>query len=141
MSEQEKGNLKIENNNTNYPMLMQQLDGGVTGDVIGAMLTKLGLAVKNTDRAGKLTITIDVKPGNSADNSFLNFNTGLKISEPKLSKGSKVEDSYYGSIVFVGRGGKLTYDRPKEDVNGQNSLALGSVESVQLTEDRKVRKL
>ncbi len=141
MSEQEKGNLKIEeSSNTNYPMLMQQLDGGVTGNVIGAMLTTLGRAVKNTDRPGKLTITIDVRPGNSGDNAFLNFNTGLKINEPKLTKGSKSEDSHFASIVFVDRKGKLTYDRPKENIDGQHNL-LGSVESVQITEERKVRKL
>lgn len=143
MSDTEKGNLAIKDRHTNYPQLMQQLDAGTIGNVIGHMLSDLGLAVANTNRAGELTIKMKLAPGNSADNSHLNFNTELKIKEPKMDKGFKQEDSHFGSIVFVGKGGKLTYDRPKEDLNGQKDL-LGSEQAVRMVEDReagKVRKV
>jgi len=44
---------------------------------------------------------------------------GITVDEPKLNFGKKKEDFQYRSIAYVGKGGKLTYDRPKEDVNGE----------------------
>lgn len=119
----DKGNLKMdEGSATNYPKLMMELDAGLTSNVIGQMLSDVAFAVANTNRKGEVTIKMKLEPGNSADNSYLNINTELKVKEPKMDKGFKVEDTYHGSLVFVGKRGKLTYDRPKEDVNGQINM-------------------
>lgn len=119
----DKGNLKMdESSATNYPKLMMELDAGLTANVIGQMLSDVAFAVANTNRKGEVTIKMKLEPGNSADNSYLNINTELKVKEPKMDKGFKIEDTYHGSLVFVGKRGKLTYDRPKEDVNGQINM-------------------
>ena len=121
--DKDKGNLKMEEGSaTNFPKLMMDVDAGLTANVIGQMLSDVAFAVANTNRAGEVNIKIKLKPGNSADNSHLDMNTELKVKEPKMTKGYKTEDTYHGTIVYVGKRGKLTYDRPKEDVNGQLNL-------------------
>ncbi|TGZ35343.1 hypothetical protein EQ875_01624 [Photobacterium damselae subsp. damselae] len=122
----EQGNLKIENSRTNYPKLMQEFNGGVTGDIIGAMMTDVALAVARSNRKGEITIKLTLKPGNSDDNEFLNADFMIKKNEPKLDKGSKVEDVYQGSIIFVGKNGKCTVDRQKESHTGQQQLAIAN---------------
>lgn len=130
MTEKEKGNLKIENSKSNYPKLMQEFNGGVTGDIIGAMSTDVALAVARSNRKGEITIKLTLKPGNSGDNEFLNADFMIKKNEPKLDKGSKIEDVYQGSIIFVGKNGKCTVDRQKEAHTGQQQLAIAHTDEL-----------
>ena len=39
MSNQEAGNLNLEDRTTNFPKLMQELDGGVVSNVVGLALS------------------------------------------------------------------------------------------------------
>ncbi|KKA43462.1 hypothetical protein [Salinivibrio sp. KP-1] len=104
---------------TNFPKLMQDIDGGVVANVLGLALSNVGRAVAAANKQGEVTIKLKLKPGGSSDNSFLDVIAGITVDEPKLNFGKKKEDFQYRSIAYVGKGGKLTYDRPKEDVNGQ----------------------
>ena len=128
----DKGNLKIEDTSTNFPNLMRDFNGGVTGNIIGRALSDIALAAAKTNRKGSLTITIDLKPGNSEDKEFLNTDMTLKVKQPKTERGYIQEDIYQGSIVFVGKGGKCTIDRQKESHTGQQQLSIAS--SDELTE-------
>ncbi|PCE67574.1 MULTISPECIES: hypothetical protein [Salinivibrio] len=114
---------------TNFPKLMQDIDGGVVSNVLGLALSNVGRAVAASNKQGEITVKIKLKPGGSSDNSFLDLIAGITVNEPKMNFGQKKEDFQYRSIAYVGKGGKLTYDRPKEDVNGQ------------LTFDNQPRKL
>lgn len=137
MSEQEKGNLEIkEDPKTNFPKLLMEMNAGTTANVIGAMLTKLGWAVANTNRAGELTIKLKISPDDSADNSYLKMSTDLKIKEPKLNKGHKIEDSYDGAIVWVNKQGKMSTTPPVDNHNGQLKLATDTEQQVQMREVR-----
>ncbi|AUR90887.1 hypothetical protein NVP1151O_46 [Vibrio phage 1.151.O._10N.222.46.B1] len=128
---EEKGNLKIEDNRTDLPQLLEQFNGGVLANLLGVSLSEVGRAVAATGRGGEINIKLKLKPGASSDNTFLNFNTIVTVKEPKMERGDIKEDIYQDGIVFVGKKGQLTYDRPKEDVNGQKDLlASGGVSTL-----------
>lgn len=133
----EKGNLKIEDTKTDFPLLLEQFNGGVLANLLGVSLSDIGRAVVNTNRAGEITIKMKLKPGSSTDNSFVNLNTIVTVKEPKMERGDIKEDIYQDGIVFVGRKGQLTYDRPKEDHNGQKDL-LAEEGTVTLKEVRSI---
>lgn len=109
---------------TDFPQLMQQLDAGVISNVLGLALSNVARAVANSNKQGSVTLKLTVKPNSTTDNSIVDVISDIKVLEPKPNHGSKVEDFRYGSVAFVGFGGKLSYDRPKLDVNHQRALDL-----------------
>lgn len=130
MSDTEKGNLKIEDSRTNFPNIMRDFNGGVTGNIIGQVMSDVALAVAKTNRKGSISITLDLKPGSSEDNEYLNADFTIKMKQPKMDRGYKAEDIYQGSIVFVGKGGKCSIDRLKESHTGQVQLSITSTDAL-----------
>jgi hypothetical protein len=129
MSEQEKGNLSVEERTTNFPKLMQELDGGVISNVLGLALSNVARAVSYSDKVGNVKIDMKLKPmGTNNEMAEITFN--ISVKEPKASFGTKSEDFQYSSIAFVGKAGKLTYDRPKEDIKGQLNINDGKLREV-----------
>ncbi|EPF2927885.1 hypothetical protein BOO91_14510 [Vibrio navarrensis] len=118
MSKTEAGNLSIEDRTTNFPKLMQELDGGVISNVIGLALSNVARAVSYSDKQGSVKIDLKLKPMGT-NNEMVEITANMSVKEPKAGFGTKNEDFQYTSIAFVGKGGKLTYDRPKEDIRGQ----------------------
>ncbi|HAS6109541.1 hypothetical protein F6X00_24805 [Vibrio vulnificus] len=118
MSTQEAGNLSLEDRTTNFPKLMQQLDGGVISNVMGLALSNVARAVSYSDKQGNVKIDLKLKPMGT-NNEMVEITVNMSVKEPKTGFGTKSEDFQYTSIAYVGKGGKLTYDRPKEDIRGQ----------------------
>ncbi|NAW60533.1 hypothetical protein CAG58_00930 [Vibrio sp. V31_P5A7T61] len=118
MSKSESGNLSIEDRTTNFPKLMQELDGGVISNVVGLALSNVARAVSYSDKQGNVKIDLKLKPMGT-NNEMVEITVNMSVKEPKTGFGTKNEDFQYTSIAFVGKGGKLTYDRPKEDIRGQ----------------------
>ncbi|HDY7988907.1 TPA: hypothetical protein ACGUTS_003915 [Vibrio vulnificus] len=118
MSTQEAGNLSLEDRTTNFPKLMQQLDGGVISNVVGLALSNVARAVSYSDKQGNVKIDLKFKPMGT-NNEMVEITVNMSVKEPKTGFGTKAEDFQYTSIAYVGKGGKLTYDRPKEDIRGQ----------------------
>ncbi|MBC5832284.1 MULTISPECIES: hypothetical protein [Vibrio] len=118
MSKPESGNLSIEDRTTNFPKLMQELDGGVISNVVGLALSNVARAVSYSDKQGNVKIDLKLKPMGT-NNEMVEITVNMSVKEPKTGFGTKNEDFQYTSIAFVGKGGKLTYDRPKEDIRGQ----------------------
>lgn len=118
MSQKEKGNLSIEDRTTNFPKLIQELDGGVIANVIGLAASNVARAVSYADKQGNIKMDLKLKPMGT-NNEMVEITCNITVKEPKSGHGSKSEDFQYTSIAFVGKGGKLTYDRPKEDIHGQ----------------------
>ncbi|EIX4888983.1 hypothetical protein MDT00_003137 [Vibrio vulnificus] len=129
MSTQEAGNLSLEDRTTNFPKLMQQLDGGVISNVVGLALSNVARAVSYSDKQGNVKIDLKLKPMGT-NNEMVEITVNMSVKEPKTGFGTKSEDFQYTSIAYVGKGGKLTYDRPKEDIRGQLVI-----------EDTKLRKV
>ncbi len=111
---------------TDFPQLMQQLDAGVISNVLGLALSNVARAVANANKQGSVTLKLTVKPNSTTDNSIVDVISDIKVLEPKPNHGSKSEDFRYGSVAFVGFGGKLSYDRPKLDVNHQRQLDIAA---------------
>ncbi|MGL6026390.1 MAG: hypothetical protein ACRC0U_04710 [Vibrio sp.] len=131
MSKQEAGNLSLENRTTNFPKLFQELDGGVISNVVGLALSNVARAVSYSDKQGGVKMDLKLKPMGT-NNEMVEITVNMSVKEPKTGFGTKSEDFQYTSIAYVGKGGKLTYDRPKEDIRGQVSI----VEQGQLREVR-----
>ena len=128
MTEETKPNKKDgflgEDRVTNFPQLMQQLDAGVISNVVGLALSNVALAVSQSNRKGEITLKLTIKPNSTTDNSIVDVISDIKVKEPKPHHGFKIEDFQYGSVAFVGFGGKLSYDRPKLDVNHQLQMDM-----------------
>jgi hypothetical protein len=118
MSQQEKGNLSIEDRQTNFPKLLQELDGGVIANVVGLAASNVARAVSYADKQGNIKMDLKLKPMGT-NNEMVEITCSITVKEPKAGFGTKSEDFQYTSIAYVGKGGKLTYDRPKEDIHGQ----------------------
>lgn len=129
MTEKEKGNLSVEERTTNFPKLMQELDGGVIANVLGLALSNVARAVSYSDKQGQVKLDVKLKPMGT-NNEMAELVCSISVKEPKSSYGTKSEDFQYSSVAFIGKGGKLTYDRPKEDVQGQLNI-----------EDAKLREI
>ncbi|MEZ9681943.1 hypothetical protein AB4306_18500 [Vibrio splendidus] len=114
----------VDSRITDFPELMQQLDAGVISTVLGLALSNVARAVANSNKQGAVTLKLTVKPNSTTDNSIVDVISDIKVLEPKPNHGAKVEDFRYGSVAFVGYGGKLSYDRPKLDVNHQRQLDI-----------------
>lgn len=129
MSKQEAGNLRLEDRTTNFPKLMQQLDGGVISNVVGLALSNVARAVSYSDKQGNVKMDLKLKPMGT-NNEMVEITVNMSVKEPKTGFGTKSEDFQYTSIAYVGKGGKLTYDRPKEDIHGQAAIEEGMLREV-----------
>ncbi|MDV2299644.1 MAG: hypothetical protein ACRCVV_18900 [Shewanella sp.] len=118
MSKQEAGNLSLEDRSTNFPKLMQELDGGVISSVVGLALSNVARAVSYSDKVGSVKMDMKFKPMGT-NNEMVEITFNMSVKEPKTGFGNKSEDFQYQSVAYIGKGGKLTYDRPKEDIRGQ----------------------
>lgn len=118
----EAGNLSMEDRSTNFPKLMQELDGGVISNVMGLALSNVARAVAYSDKAGEVKMQLKLKPMGT-NNEMVEITANMSVKEPKAGFGAKSEDFQYTSIAYVGKGGKLTYNRPKEDLHGQVVIA------------------
>ncbi|ENH4363930.1 hypothetical protein K6U20_11935 [Vibrio fluvialis] len=107
---------------TNFPLLMQQVEAGTIANVLGLALSNVSRAVIASNKQGEVTLKMKIKPGTSSTGSYIEMDNLITVSEPKLSFGAKKEDFKYGTIAYVGDGGKLTYTPPRQDVHGQLSL-------------------
>lgn len=97
---------------------MQDLDGGVISNVVGLALSNVARAVSYSDKQGNVKMDLKLKPMGT-NNEMVEITVNMSVKEPKTGFGTKSEDFQYTSIAYVGKGGKLTYDRPKEDIRGQ----------------------
>ncbi|WP_257973608.1 hypothetical protein [Vibrio parahaemolyticus] len=108
---------------------MQELDGGVISNVVGLALSNVARAVSYSDKKGNVKLDLNLKPMGT-NNEMVEITVNMSVKEPKAGFGTKSEDFQYTSIAYVGKGGKLTYDRPPEDIHGQATLEEGRLREV-----------
>ncbi|HIF6165101.1 TPA: hypothetical protein ACX3IR_000718 [Vibrio parahaemolyticus] len=110
---------------TNFPEFIERVEAGVIANVLGLAVSNVALAVSNSGKAGEVTLKLKLSPASKTDPSIINVVTGITVKEPKVNYGSKSEDFKYETVAFSGYGGKLSYDRPKIDVQNQFQLPDG----------------
>ncbi|WP_110641062.1 hypothetical protein [Salinicola sp. CPA57] len=90
---------------TNLAELLDDLDAGVFHQKIGHALSAVATGVVQTGKAGKVTITLDVKQ--IASSSQVDVSHKLTFVEP-TAKGKRSEENTTSTPLYVGKGGKLT---------------------------------
>lgn len=107
---------------TDFPALLSEIEAGTISNVLGLAMSNVALAVANSGKQGEISLKIKLKPASQTDPSILNTVVSMAISEPKPNYGAKKEDFKYDTVAYCGKGGKVTYERPKEDVRHQLSM-------------------
>ena len=110
-------------NETNISDLFGELGGGVFAEKISAVLSEAALGAVlhgHGKKKGKVTIELTMKQVGENDQVIINHRL---INETPTKRGKRVEDDTTETPFFVGKGGRLTIDAPREDEGGQFSLA------------------
>lgn len=90
---------------TDVNALLDDLDAGVFREKIARAISDAAAGVVQTGKAGKVTITLDLKQ--IADSSQVDCAHKLAYVVP-TSKGKRSEENTTKTPLYVGRGGKLT---------------------------------
>lgn len=119
----EAGNLQpTYDRSTDFPQLIADIEGGVIANVLGLGFSNVALAVANSGKSGEITLKVKLKPASKTDPSILNVDASIAINEPKPNYGSKKEDFKYETVAYAAKGGRVTYERPDEDVRHQLNI-------------------
>ncbi|WIX34117.1 hypothetical protein QO259_05500 [Salinicola sp. JS01] len=95
----------IHGSDTNFAELLDDLDGGVFHQKLGHALSAVALGVVQNGKAGKVTITLDVKQ--IATSRQVDVSHKLTFTEP-TAKGKRSEENTTSTPLYVGKNGKLT---------------------------------
>lgn len=90
---------------TQFAELLPDLDAGVFTEKVGRALSDAAAGVVQTGKAGKVTITLDLKQ--IADSRQVDVAHKLAYVVP-TAKGKRSEENTTKTPLYVGRGGKLT---------------------------------
>lgn len=106
---------------TNVSEFIGELNAGILIQQVGALLSEVALATTingNKSKKGKVGLSFTITP----------MNEGQVVITTKLDHlihtktGEKTEKSVSQTPMFVGKGGVMTINQPKEDLNGQFGL-------------------
>lgn len=87
-------------------MGLNQLDpmnAGITRDRIEAALKDVGIGVANTEKAGKVTVTFEIKP-QKGTNGQVNIDAKVAFTKP-TDKGKRSEEITDSTPMFISRDG------------------------------------
>ena len=108
-------------NVTNVDDFVSELNAGVLIDQLGISLSAAALATIANGRSAKGKVSLDFTFGQIGDNDQVLVSVKLSSVMPS-KKGKKSEENTTETPFFVGKGGQLTIDAPKESLTGQFSL-------------------
>lgn len=104
---------------TDVQAFIDELGAGVFKERLAIMLTDSALASVVNNKKAKVQVTIDISRLNDAGQVMIT--SKMKYDRPTKT-GSISEDTVQQTVMYVGRGGVLTIEPPKEDLNGQFTL-------------------
>lgn len=100
-----------------------ELGAGVVAEQLGTLLSSCSLGtVHHGVGAKKGKITLELTISQMGENEQVVVSHKLLHKTP-TKRGTQSEDMTAETMFYVGRGGQLTINPPKEDNNGQYSLA------------------
>lgn len=107
---------------TDVTEFVDELGAGVVKEQISAMLSEIALSqIVNGTKGRKGKLVLELTFEQIGDNNQVMINH--KLHHKTLTKrGEKTETTQSDSAFFVGRGGKLTVEQPKEEEGGQFGL-------------------
>lgn len=116
-------------NKTNFSDFMAEQNCGITLEKIEHILSDAALAtVLHGIGNKKGKVNLEFSLSKIGDGEQVIISTKLSCSIP-TKRGKKSEEDITDTPMFVGKGGQLTIDQPKEDNNGQFALVQGIKEA------------
>ncbi len=107
---------------TNVNDFLGELNAGILVGQLGLTLSEAALATVLHGKGNKKgKVTLELSFSQIGENDQVVVSTKLSKSVP-TQRGKKSEENVTDTPMFVGKGGVLTIDVPKEDDNGQFSL-------------------
>lgn len=109
---------------TNVDNFMSELGAGVFSEKLSHILSSvaLGTMLHGQKKKGKVTLEFTF---DQTDSESDQVKVSHKIAHATPTKrGKKTEEDTTSTVLFVGKGGALTIDAPKEEHNGQQNAAL-----------------
>lgn len=113
---------QIEKTSTDLNHLLEHMNAGIARQQVEAVLSEVARGVTNFGgkKTGKVSIEMDIRRFAENEDQIM-ITTVIKKKEP-TKYGVKTEDVGSESVFFVGRGGKITFEQPKEADSGQFGL-------------------
>lgn len=112
----------VRNSQTNVTDFFDNLNAGVFKEKLGVILSEAALGTMlHGIGAKKGKITIDISFQQLGDNNQVVVTHKIAKSVP-TKRGKKMEEDITDTAFYVGHGGVLTIEPPKEEADGQFSL-------------------
>jgi hypothetical protein len=104
---------------TNIDDFMSELEAGIFKDRLALMLTDSALGAVVNNAVGKVKIEFNIKRLN--EHGQVMIETKLQHVKP-TKRGAIAEHLSSQTPMWVGRGGVVTIEQPKEEITGQFTL-------------------
>ena len=114
--------MKSVPNCTDINDFFSELSAGTFDDKLGITLSEVALGTVmhgGGNKKGKVTIELTITKVGDNDQVFI---TSKLTKSAPTKRGKKIEEDTTDTPYFVGKGGVITIDAPKEDNNGQFQL-------------------
>ncbi|AEW24641.1 hypothetical protein ACNCRD_004888 [Escherichia coli] len=109
---------------TDVNVFINDLDGGVFVNKLGAVLSEVAFGVNSTNKKGKVCVEFELS---SLDENRVSVSHKLKFTRPTM-RGSKSEEDTTNTPMFVNKGGELTLFQKDQgqlfDKQGQHDAVL-----------------
>ncbi|ELY7176671.1 hypothetical protein SOH26_004036 [Escherichia coli] len=109
---------------TDVNIFINDLDGGVFVNKLGAVLSEVAFGVNSTNKKGKVCVEFELS---SLDENRVSVSHKLKFTRPTM-RGSKSEEDTTNTPMFVNKGGELTLFQKDQgqffDKQGQHDAVL-----------------
>lgn len=113
---------KTESSSTDLVHILEFADAGIFRQKLEAFLSEVARGVVNQDGAKKKgSITIALKIERIGESNTIMLTHGITAKIP-TKRGERGEIDVTQTPFHVGRGGKITFEQPKEEYNGQYTL-------------------
>lgn len=107
---------------TNVNDFIGELNAGILIEQLGITLSEAALAtIVNGQGSKKAKVNLELTLSQIGENDQVVVAAKLSKSVP-TKRGKKTEENVTDTPMFVGKGGKMTIDAPKESLTGQFNL-------------------
>lgn len=118
-----KGFSTVTDTTTDLNHLFDTMNAGVFKQKVEAYLNAAAAAVVNSHKKSKgvVNVSFEITPVGDSTQVMITHTVKAKIPLPR---GEKTESDATETAYHVGRGGKVTFDAPKENAHGQGQFGL-----------------
>lgn len=112
----------LERTTTDINELLSNFNAGILKDQLEAVISEVARGVINYGGQKKGRVAVEFKFDRYGSNESQIEIAAIIKKEKPTKYGKQTEDVGSEQVFWVGRGGKVTFEQPKEDLNGQYAL-------------------